>query len=189
MFKVKHVMKEIRFALGTKDLMLFVDIDQKDLKNVKLDDILLPSWFRKNLKNKNWLIYKTAHGAHFINSWINDANALEDWEMLKKQYGDPLCPYNAVRIAPSDDFKLLQFPKDWRGRRLANFYAAIFAIDNFEYTVYPLYSQPEPTFHFGVYWSEKTEDGHELIHGKKVSNEEIKQIIMAKMAQKGLIKK
>ena len=111
---------------------------------------------------KELLVYQTQHGYHLV-----DPTHTKDRSILLNPFRnivDPKCPHNAVRIYPTDDYKLIQVPIlnhfEHNCPRVLGIYDAIFGVT---LNTYPL-RKCDHSLKFGIYTVEK--------EGKKLHGEE-----------------
>ncbi len=139
--------KTFRIGIAVKDHALFVDIDTHDIPLNVIAHL-----------SENWLVYRTRHGYHLLNTFFNDLTVMQEWMFLKNTYADPDCPLTSVRIYPSEDYHLILEPKKFYGYKLKYIYSLIFPeLKDIEEVVYP----NEPQLKYTFYFVEKTETGEE----------------------------
>lgn len=111
----------ISIGRGTKDTLYhfdFLDIDIKpkneidsegshDEQNKVIPE--LPNDFLDKIP-RDLLVYRTQHGYHLVYpSHIVDRYY---WSSYLRQFTDPKCPHNAIRVIPFNDYKLIQVPRN-----------------------------------------------------------------------------
>ena len=108
-------------------------------------DIDNPSFKR----NSTVLKYKTKNGFHIVDpSHTKDRSKLLDYFRGEV---DPKCPHNAIRIYPTEDYELLNFPENtvqWCPR-VWGIYTMIFP--GMASTPVKIDVNPCPPLHFGIY--------------------------------------